>query len=491
MKCFQFIAQCFILCSFVFIVSGPPAFSHTLHVTDDTESNLNKPNENNGKARNLLIKNVGSGGDRHGYFKFDLSSLGASVVGEDVKKATLRIYVHNVDNEGDVSVHRVLDAWQEETFTSGAGVMIDPVLESSTTVTKSEEKGIVTFEVTQVVRDWLDGSLGNHGLALLPSTGGDGDVKMTLSSKEKLDLTLPAEIEVALVDQVGEGIESLTAGDSSMTIGGTPLAPTVAVALEGITSPRIADGTILDADISAGANIGSSKINNATFVERTGDTMVGPLVLPTNGLTVGTSQVVTTAGGVGIGSMSPGNNRLRVTTGNINDYAARFENTDQGGNVFVKLASSSHFGVAASFMNGLVGIRTENPCCSLHVVGTVFATDGVASSKRLKENIAKLSTQQAFKALGQLDPVTFQYRFDDREDLQIGFIAEDVPELVSTPDRKGIHPMDIIAVLTKVVQDQQKQIEDLTSLVTQQNEVIQARLHHLESQARVIPVTSH
>ena len=37
----------------------------------------------------------------------------------------------------------------------------------------------------------------------------------------------------------------------------------------------------------------------------------------------------------------------------------------------------------------------------------------------------------------------------------MGFIAEDVPDLVATKDRKGLSPMDIVAVLTKVLQEQQ------------------------------------
>jgi hypothetical protein len=36
-----------------------------------------------------------------------------------------------------------------------------------------------------------------------------------------------------------------------------------------------------------------------------------------------------------------------------------------------------------------------------------------------------------------------------------------VPELVATQDRKSLSPMDIVAVLTKVTQDQQKRIEKL------------------------------
>jgi hypothetical protein len=41
----------------------------------------------------------------------------------------------------------------------------------------------------------------------------------------------------------------------------------------------------------------------------------------------------------------------------------------------------------------------------------------------------------------------------------VGFIAEDVPALVATADRKGLSPMDVVAVLTKVVQEKSRELE--------------------------------
>jgi hypothetical protein len=49
----------------------------------------------------------------------------------------------------------------------------------------------------------------------------------------------------------------------------------------------------------------------------------------------------------------------------------------------------------------------------------------------------------------------------------VGFIAEDVPDLVATKDRKGLSPMDIVAVLTKVVQEQQKTAEDQKKIIAE------------------------
>jgi len=41
----------------------------------------------------------------------------------------------------------------------------------------------------------------------------------------------------------------------------------------------------------------------------------------------------------------------------------------------------------------------------------------------------------------------------------VGFIAEDVPELLAIKGRKGIDPTEIVAVLTKVVQEQEKHLK--------------------------------
>jgi hypothetical protein len=89
------------------------------------------------------------------------------------------------------------------------------------------------------------------------------------------------------------------------------------------------------------------------------------------------------------------------------------------------------------------------------------------SSREYKENIAELETEDALAAFKDLKPVTFKFKTAPAGDKQVGFIAEDVPELVAKPDRKGLSPMDIVAVLTKVVQEQQKTITQLQKEVSE------------------------
>jgi hypothetical protein len=81
-----------------------------------------------------------------------------------------------------------------------------------------------------------------------------------------------------------------------------------------------------------------------------------------------------------------------------------------------------------------------------------------ASSIALKENITKLTVGEAETALQSLNPVKYNYKADKAEKY-VGFIAEEVPALVAMNDRKSLSPMDIVAVLTKVVQEQQQFIQ--------------------------------
>jgi len=83
-----------------------------------------------------------------------------------------------------------------------------------------------------------------------------------------------------------------------------------------------------------------------------------------------------------------------------------------------------------------------------------------ASSRALKDNIRTLKLKDAESALAKLEPVRYVYK-NSRNEEYVGFIAEDVPDLVATNDRKSLAAMDIVAVLTKVVQDQRKMLAAL------------------------------
>ena len=102
----------------------------------------------------------------------------------------------------------------------------------------------------------------------------------------------------------------------------------------------------------------------------------------------------------------------------------------------------------------------------IYANGNVYA-NGIllTSSRELKENIAELSGKEAIEALKSLNPVKFNFKADSDKNRHIGFIAEDVPELVATSDRKTLSPMDIVAVLTQALKEQQNTILALVDKV--------------------------
>jgi hypothetical protein len=141
----------------------------------------------------------------------------------------------------------------------------------------------------------------------------------------------------------------------------------------------------------------------------------------------------------------------------------------------------------AFFFDQKVGIGTRTPTHPLEMVSGAYVTTGGvwtnASSREYKENISDLSADKALQALKDINPVQFNYKANVDEK-HLGFIAEDVPEIVATKDRKGLSPMDIAAVLTRVVQEQQKIIDSQQKAMQEQKkemEELKVKVQRLET----------
>jgi len=124
------------------------------------------------------------------------------------------------------------------------------------------------------------------------------------------------------------------------------------------------------------------------------------------------------------------------------------------------------------FVSNNVGNYTN---AKMKIGGVTIFENGhlvTSSSRSVKTNIQPLETAAAIDAFHKLQPVRYAYKAH-LGDSVVGFIAEDIPELVAMPSRKTLDSTEIVAVLTKVVQEQERMIqEQQTQLHTQKDENI-------------------
>jgi hypothetical protein len=145
---------------------------------------------------------------------------------------------------------------------------------------------------------------------------------------------------------------------------------------------------------------------------------------------------------------------------NNNNFYVRDVNHESDPFIILAAAPYNSLVIDAS---GRIGLGVAAPSYQIHHSSGARLDAGVwvdASSRKVKQDIHQLDSGAAFAAFESLQPVTFAYK-SNPTDTHVGFIAEDVPDLVATPDRTGLAPMDIVGVLTKIVQEQQKTITEM------------------------------
>jgi len=189
----------------------------------------------------------------------------------------------------------------------------------------------------------------------------------------------------------------------------------------------------------------------------------------------GNSQVFDDGNNIGIGTTEP-EQRLEVN-GNIQIHGQNSsvagliitQSDGEAGYIMHNRASTLTIGAGSVDRitidrDGNVGFGVARPSKPLELANGAHVTAGGvwtnSSSRKRKENISGLSAEDALATLAGLEPVQFNYK-NDQSERYVGFIAEDVPELVAMSDRDGLSAMEIVAVLTRVVQEQQQQIAEL------------------------------
>jgi len=216
---------------------------------------------------------------------------------------------------------------------------------------------------------------------------------------------------------------------------------------------------------------------NKLFVE---DLTAATVPLLIEGGTPTNALYLDSTGRIGMGTSTPGKNlsiddsispTIRMeqsaspfqawdVVANNNNFLLRDVNHES--DPFIVRTAAPYYSLVVD-TTGRIGLGVSAPLYQIHHSSGARLDAGSwinASSREVKQDIQDLDGAAAFDAFKKLEPVTFAYKAKPAE-TRVGFIAEDVPNLVATADRKGLSSMDIVAVLTKVVQQQQHTIDDL------------------------------
>ena len=144
-----------------------------------------------------------------------------------------------------------------------------------------------------------------------------------------------------------------------------------------------------------------------------------------------------------------------------------------------RASSQMYFNFAASTYidvetNGTIEFRFENDGDFL--MRRTWHHGQTFSDIKLKENIQNF--ENGLDIISKLKPVTFDWKDKERGGNSIGFIAQDVKEVIpnavfekkklennETVPYLAIENNQIIAALTKAVQEQQKQINELKQVI--------------------------
>ncbi|SEW10981.1 Chaperone of endosialidase [Chryseobacterium wanjuense] len=234
--------------------------------------------------------------------------------------------------------------------------------------------------------------------------------------------------------------------------------------------------------ITRSGKLGINSVNNPqNNLTVNGNASVGNaytnVVAPINGAVI--------QGNVGIGTAAP-NSKLDLGTSlgtNETDFAGKklavYNNA--GGTDFYGLGISSgllQFHAASTAAEapsmvltsgGNVGIGTNSPSQKLHVIGNILASGTITPSDiRIKKDIT--DNVYGLKQILTLRTINYKYKNEELgKDKKIGFIAQEVkatmPELIITANDEmntlGVNYAEITVVLTKAIQEQQKEIEFL------------------------------
>ncbi len=217
-----------------FACTQPLAASEAV-LTDDTTANRAIPKARYHTKPLLEVAASQRGVGKLAFLQFDLSNLPEGTPGAQITKATLRLYCSRVKVPGMIDVAPVASSWAEYTVSGAETPALAEVEITGTQVRLTDKRRWISIDITNLVRDWVDGVLPNHGLAVVPQfTLGAGGVVAAFDSKENGATGHEPKLEILLAG-TGEPGPQGPAGPRGET---GPVGPRGEVGAKGDVGPQ-------------------------------------------------------------------------------------------------------------------------------------------------------------------------------------------------------------------------------------------------------------
>jgi len=320
----------------------------------DAFTQSSTPDQNFGSNANLRVTS-----GVNSYFKFDLSTLPAGTSGNNIAKATLKLWINTLTTPGSFDVQRVTSSWDEGTITSNFAPSLGSIEVSGVLTPAGAANSFLTIDLTALVRDWLDGVIANNGIALLPDASG---ISVRFDSKENGNTSHEPRLEITLKGLAIVTHDATLSGDGT---GGNPLG--------------VAPGAVVS---SFNTRAGAVTLFSSDVIAALGYT---PAQLTGGNSFSGDQSFL--SGNVGIGAMNNTGYKFLVggPTATTKDVALSSYDND---NIHLLRSGNGHLSLEAANTDphiilwpgyeGNVGIGTAGPRSKLHVRDS---TDGETAAR--------------------------------------------------------------------------------------------------------------
>jgi hypothetical protein len=197
---------------------------------------------------------VGSGSNT--YLQFSFPGLPSGLNGSNVSAADLVVYVDDMAKAGTMDVYAVSGSWSASAITYDNAPALGSKILSAVAVGTT---GYISLNITSTVQAWLNGTLANNGIALMPTSG--SSILVAIDSIDNILTSHPAQLNLVLVSAGQQGPQGPAGPTGATGVTGSQ-GPQGATGATGATGPQGPAGPVGPSGPSATIQVGT--VNTGT-----------------------------------------------------------------------------------------------------------------------------------------------------------------------------------------------------------------------------------